>query len=117
MDKIRTVSPLTFRLLYLRTGTGACPYDCDYFSRLVSLAEHGASPFCVFVPFVAKLPSCIFGQAQGPVPTIAIASYLSRLPSRLLYLRTGTGACPYDCDCFSRLSPFAFRLLYLSSAV
>ena len=36
-----------------------------------------------------------------------LASYLSRLP---LYLRTGTGACPYDCDCFfplpSPVSPF-----------
>ena len=45
-------------------------------------------------PF-APLSPCIFGQARGPVPTIAIASAVSRLP-----------------DCFSRLpSP------HLSSAI
>ncbi len=35
-------------------------------------------------------PSCIFGQAQGPVPTIA--SYLSRLPSHLSRLSVGVHA-------------------------
>ena len=42
---------------------------------------------------------------------------VSRLPSPVLYLRTGTGACPYDCDCFSRLSPLASRLSPLPSPV
>ena len=47
--------------------------------------------------------------------------HLLPLTSRFSYLQTGTGACPYDCDCFFpfafRLSPFAFRLSPFTSPV
>ena len=67
--------------LYLRTGTGTCPYDCV---RLLLPSSVSRLPSYLF-----RLPSCIFGQARGPVPTIAcdcfsrLPSSLSRLPSPL----------------------------------
>ena len=81
-----------------------------------------------------RLRLFLLGQARGPVPTVALASPvsslpppacpyglgrasrialvspLSCLPSPLLYLRTGTGACPYDCACFSPLPSPVSRL-------
>ena len=57
-------------LLYLRAGTGHRPYTRLAFELAVALY-----PFCALcafelaiascTPLVAKLPSCIFGQAQG----------------------------------------------------
>ena len=86
--------------LYLRTGTGACPYDCVRL-RL---------PSPVF-----RLPSCIFGQARGPVPTIA-CDCVSRLPSPVFRLPScifgqARGPVPtIACDCVFRLPSSVSRL-------
>ncbi len=85
---------------------GPVPTIASYLSRLPSPLVSYIFDRARDIAFLCLLcllwltPSCIFGQARGPVPTIAIASHLSRLP---LYLRTGTGACPYDCDCVTPL--------------
>ena len=64
--------PLTSCLLYLRTGTGACPYDCDCFFPLPSPVFPLPSP-------VSRLPSSLKRRDQlvnrGVFPNRAIAFY------------------------------------------
>ena len=55
-------------LLYLRTGTGACPYTQIVFEQAIARCTP-LVPFVPFVPFVANLhlPSCLSPLAFMPL--------------------------------------------------
>ncbi len=113
--------------LYLRTGTGACPYDCVCcLPSPVSPSFSAIRPLCLmyflWLPHPRSLPSALLSpfirlsSANLCNPRFRQVTH-ALCPTLALYLRTGTGACPYDCDCFCCLpSPHlssAIRLLCL----
>ena len=63
--------------LYLRTGTGACPYIQIVFELAIASCIP-LVPFVPFVPFVAKIPLSPFTSRLSPLafPLLPLASPL-----------------------------------------